>query len=205
MASKDNLCGHYEAREPEMIHITLFDAKPELFSKIARGAAAATSSMWKNVVDDEESFRAYPRYLLIEAGDAQSPLSDFDGAFVRMRGSYQTSNSGEREGLLKETQGIYAVFCYARDGLDDEFNRWYDQIHMPDAMALGIYMQGTRYKLSGKPGDPFVAPYLSIYETPDSPKQSFDRWLQYRTKWAKDPDWARLLGFIGSGGFARLA
>ncbi len=188
-----------------MIHVTLFDAKDDVFSRIKRGKTALTSSIWKNVVVDEESFRAYPRYLFVEEGGAQSPLTDFDGAFVRMRGGYQTSKSGAREGLLKKTNGIYAVFCYARDGLDDEFNSWYDNTHMPDAMALGVYSEATRYKLSGKPGDPFVAPYLSLYETPEDPKASFNRWLQFRSKWALDPDWGRLLGFIVSGGFARLA
>ncbi|MFN0044016.1 MAG: hypothetical protein ACKVSF_12470 [Alphaproteobacteria bacterium] len=186
-----------------MIHVTLFDAEQALVSKIAQDKTVPTTSMWKNVVDDEASFRAYPRFLYVEEGGAQSLLSKFDGAFVRMRGSYQTSKPGAREGLLKKTNGIYAVFCYARGGLDDEFNSWYDRIHMPAAMALGVYSEATRYRLSGRPGDPFVAPYLSIYETPDDPKASFNRWLQFRSKWAQDPDWGRLLGFIGSGGFAR--
>ena len=186
-----------------MVHITLFDAGSDVFAGTARNAVTPSSSMWKNVVDDEESFRAYPRYLLIEDG-TQSSLSIFEGAFVRMRGSYETSNCGQRAGVLDKTEGIYAVFCYARDGLDDEFNCWYDTIHMPDAMALGIYARGTRYRLATKPADPFVAPYLSIYETTDDPKSAFVRWLQFRTKWAQDRDWARLLGFIASGGFARM-
>jgi hypothetical protein len=184
-----------------MMHTILFDAPADVLRRVVR-SAGESPVLFRNVVADEESFRAYPRYLLVETS-APMPASHLEGALVRMRGGYAPVGLAEG-GLLASTRGIYAVFCYARDGLDDVFNRWYDERHMPEAMALGIYARGVRYRLATQPSDPFVAPYLSIYETESDPRSAYVRWLQFRTKWAQDPDWARLLGFILSGGYERI-
>jgi hypothetical protein len=50
----------------------------------------------------------------------------------------------------------------------DEFNRWYDEVHVPDVLAASGVVAAQRYKLAGRPskGEPTVE-YLAIYEFGD--------------------------------------
>ena len=46
---------------------------------------------------------------------------------------------------------------------EDEFNKWYNETHIPDIVGTGIYYTATRYENTDpKPGE---AKYLAIYET----------------------------------------
>jgi hypothetical protein len=35
----------------------------------------------------------------------------------------------------------------------DEFNRWYDEVHVPDVLAANGVVAAQRYKLAGRPHD----------------------------------------------------
>lgn len=47
----------------------------------------------------------------------------------------------------------------------DEFNHWYDEIHIPDILAGDHVVAAQRFRLTGRPskGEPTVE-YLAIYE-----------------------------------------
>ncbi|MEE9285038.1 MAG: DUF4286 family protein [Dehalococcoidia bacterium] len=46
---------------------------------------------------------------------------------------------------------------------EDEFNKWYNEIHIPDVVGTGFYYHATRFvNTNPKPGE---AKYLAIYET----------------------------------------
>jgi hypothetical protein len=46
---------------------------------------------------------------------------------------------------------------------DAEFNKWYNEVHIPDVLGTGSYYKATRYEnVDPKPGE---AKYLAIYET----------------------------------------
>lgn len=64
---------------------------------------------------------------------------------------------------------LFLVFTNAVAGRDDEFNRWYDEIHVPDILDLSGVVSAQRYSL--QPSErPKMAPnptahrYLTIYE-----------------------------------------
>jgi hypothetical protein len=48
------------------------------------------------------------------------------------------------------------------EGFEDEYNRWYNDIHLPEVLATEGFVAAQRFKLVGGPDAP--APYLAIYE-----------------------------------------
>ncbi|MBS45645.1 MAG: hypothetical protein CMH83_21225 [Nocardioides sp.] len=64
---------------------------------------------------------------------------------------------------------LMVVLSNAEPGRDEEFNRWYDEQHVPDTVQkLDSIVSGRRYRrldLQGAPSHPFR--YLAVYEIPD--------------------------------------
>ena len=71
--------------------------------------------------------------------------------------------------------GILFVMLSCQDqALEPEWDRWYDDIHIPDVTGLGFFPKGTRFrKASGNtPGD---ARSLTVYETERAdPQKAYD-------------------------------
>ena len=68
-------------------------------------------------------------------------------------------------------KAILNVFTNCPSEKEAEFNRWYDETHLPDILAIEGFVGARRYKLSGpgpqmvtRGGDPAVAQYLAVYE-----------------------------------------
>ena len=62
---------------------------------------------------------------------------------------------------------LLVVFSNAVDGQDEEFNRWYTEVHVPDVIKLGGATCGRRYRASGVPllaGIPEPGKYAAVYE-----------------------------------------
>jgi hypothetical protein len=53
------------------------------------------------------------------------------------------------------------VLANAADGRDEEFNRWYDEQHLGDVLALPGVLTGERFKIAG-PADKWS--YLTLYD-----------------------------------------
>ncbi len=54
-----------------------------------------------------------------------------------------------------------------------EFNRWYDQVHLPDILGAGVATHGLRYQnVDSQPGE---AAYLAIYEIEREDLDTVDR------------------------------
>jgi hypothetical protein len=51
----------------------------------------------------------------------------------------------------------------AAEGRDEEFNEWYDKVHIPDVLTVEGVLSATRYEVEGD--DP-AAPqrYMTVYE-----------------------------------------
>ena len=61
--------------------------------------------------------------------------------------------------------GKMLVFSNAAEGRDDEFNKWYDEVHKGDVLSLEPFKSAKRYVVSQVPGLPDPAHrYLAIYE-----------------------------------------
>jgi hypothetical protein len=52
--------------------------------------------------------------------------------------------------------------------VEDEYNDWYDNVHLKDVVAIPGITSATRFKLSGtqqsKTLDPSQQPYLAVYD-----------------------------------------
>ncbi|MER5756361.1 hypothetical protein [Streptomyces sp. NPDC002088] len=49
----------------------------------------------------------------------------------------------------------------------DEFNRWYDEVHLPEVVALDGFVSAVRYAPKEKGG-----PYITQYEIEGDPEQA---------------------------------
>ncbi len=59
------------------------------------------------------------------------------------------------------------VYTSPAEGRDDDFNAWYDGVHLPEFSALPGVISGRRFKVEGEG----PAPYASVYELSDHPDQ----------------------------------
>lgn len=57
---------------------------------------------------------------------------------------------------------LFVVFANPTAEHEAEFNRWYDEVHGPDALANGSFLALHRFRATG-PG-PRPAPYLALWE-----------------------------------------
>lgn len=57
---------------------------------------------------------------------------------------------------------VFVVFANPKAEHEAEFNRWYDEIHGPDALENGSFLAVHRFRAAG-PG-PRPAPYLALWE-----------------------------------------
>jgi hypothetical protein len=61
------------------------------------------------------------------------------------------------------TAYIQTVVSSPVPGREDEFNRWYDDIHLPEVLAVPGFLAGQRYALTGL-GASDQRRYLCVYE-----------------------------------------
>jgi len=65
-------------------------------------------------------------------------------------------------------QAVFLVFTHpASSDVEDEFNRWYDDVHLPEVSRVPGFVSARRFQLSPAQRSASVlprAPYLAIYE-----------------------------------------
>ena len=67
------------------------------------------------------------------------------------------------------------VYTNALEGKDEEFNRWYDQTHVPEILALTKSVAAQRFCLSDtQAGAEEPHRYLAIYEFEVDSKEAFE-------------------------------
>lgn len=71
------------------------------------------------------------------------------------------------------------VYTNALEGKDEDFNRWYDEIHVPEILKFTKSTAAQRFRLSKAqpedlPGDPEPFRYLAIYEFEVDSMEAFD-------------------------------
>jgi len=63
-------------------------------------------------------------------------------------------------------QSVLLVYTDVDPEHEEDFNRWYDQVHLPDLLTIEGFLAARRYKLSGpapRNQDP-PCRYLAVYE-----------------------------------------
>lgn len=68
---------------------------------------------------------------------------------------------------------LFLVFTNPTEGREDEYNQWYDEVHVPDVVAVPGVKSAQRYQLapSGSEGGdtPPTHRYLAVYEIDGDP------------------------------------
>lgn len=67
-------------------------------------------------------------------------------------------------------QSVLLVYTDVDANQEEAFNRWYDDIHVHDVIAVEGFLAGRRYKLSGPApqSQQPVSRYLALYELADT-------------------------------------
>jgi uncharacterized protein (TIGR02118 family) len=65
---------------------------------------------------------------------------------------------------------VFVVYTKPTPGKEEEFNRWYDEVHIPDVLRLPGFLSATRYRYEAVANtSESTHPYLALYtvETDD--------------------------------------
>jgi len=60
--------------------------------------------------------------------------------------------------------GQLIVFTNAADGRDDEFNEWYDSVHIPEVLALEPFKSAQRFRVADDQAFPQTHRYVALYQ-----------------------------------------
>jgi hypothetical protein len=126
--------------------------------------------------------RAMPAYRearakMRESEDRSTPLmqSRTVGVFKRLGGEFSAAN--------KPTLGILLVLSNCKDpAREEDFNRWYEEVHIPDILDAGGFHTAYRYESL----DPAAtkAKYMAIYETDNiDPANAREKHAEENTHW----------------------
>ena len=162
---------------------------PRIFHHAIRFANTDPSSSagqyiatYETDIDDVSKARPAHREAIAKLGgqeDRGTPLiqSVSTGIFKRLGGQFVAS--------IRPTRGILLVLTNCEEtAREEEFNRWYEDVHIPDILDTGAFHAAYRYE-SPEPEDAH-ARYLAIYET-DNPDPAKAR--EEITKFI--PDWQK--------------
>ena len=99
----------------------------------------------------------------------------FTAVFKRLGGEFAASR--------RPTLGILLVLSDCKDTADeDEFNRWYEDVHIPDILDTGAFHTAYRYQSLDLQAT--KAKYLAIYETDNTdPAKARDELGKVRADW----------------------
>ncbi len=56
------------------------------------------------------------------------------------------------------------IFSEPTEGQEDEYNRWYDAVHLPEVLSIPGFVSAQRFKLNSPMIGELPHKYLSIYE-----------------------------------------
>lgn len=68
-------------------------------------------------------------------------------------------------------RSIYVVLSNAVPGRENEYNEWYDNVHLPDAVAVPGVVSAERFRVTSRFGD-YPYDYLAIYDLGDQPEEA---------------------------------
>jgi len=94
-------------------------------------------------------------------------------------------------------RGLLVVMTRCKDpAREEEFNRWYDEVHVPDILGTGLYH--TAYRFTNATPRAGGGPYLALYETDRDPAEA-DRLLreEWRPRWQERGRYSPLLEITG--------
>jgi hypothetical protein len=72
--------------------------------------------------------------------------------------------------------GKMLVFTNPVEGREDEYNKWYDDVHLKDIVSIPSFRSGQRYRVAEVSGLPQSSPhrYLAVYDFDGSAQAAFE-------------------------------
>ena|SRR5687768_5409785 len=100
---------------------------------------------------------------------------------------------------MSEKRGPYWFMVkvdFSEPSLEAEFNRWYDEVHVPELLQLPGFVRAWRLQRTdegsslGDPGQTYIAVYEvehpKVFDHPRFPQASWDvKWGPYIKNWAR--------------------
>jgi hypothetical protein len=72
---------------------------------------------------------------------------------------------------MPDAKHVLVVFTESRPGQEDEFNRWYNEVHVKDLLAIDGIEAVQRFQLSDvNPAQPAPHRWLGVYEISADPQ-----------------------------------
>jgi len=99
------------------------------------------------------------RNLLLEEAVALDEMGLVEGIFERLGAR---PGAATRAGDLEAAGVLVVMVDNLEPARDADFNRWYDDVHVPDILSAGSFHWVTRYRAVGPAPE---AAYLAVYET----------------------------------------
>ena len=85
---------------------------------------------------------------------------------------------------------------------DEEFNRWYQEVHLPEVLDVPGFSAASRYKETGMNMTgrawPINFPYLALYELGDGTKEAFDNAMKELRRRISEGDRMEISDALGS-------
>ncbi len=105
----------------------------------------------------------------------------------RMMVGYFRRTGGEFRAKNRPMTGISMVCTNCKDPKrDEEFNRWYEDVHIPDVLNTGLFHAAYRYETAGYIEGTTGPKYLAIYETDAAdPAKASQELGKHIGEWAK--------------------
>ncbi|HLZ72873.1 MAG TPA: hypothetical protein VKV26_23460 [Dehalococcoidia bacterium] len=159
-ARRFKLSGPANPKEPDAQYLAIYEIDSETPEAVTNTALQEHDPKW----------RAAGR--MIDCIQASS-LTTF-----RQIGKHADSTNTAKAVFLVKT-------ACADPARDAEFNRWYDDVHIPDVTSVPGVIRAQRYKLAGQPSktEP-EAQYLAVYELDTDDTKTVSRAIG-----AKMPEW----------------
>ena len=122
---------------------------------------------------NEEYYKAKSLGRLHESLEVIHPGTSM---YRRIGPEFRTTAGRPVRGLL------FVITECSNPSQEDDFNQWYNEVHIPDILATGLYHTVYRYeKVRYKQGR---GRYLAMYETEQDPSEAFREILEeHRPRW----------------------
>jgi hypothetical protein len=74
---------------------------------------------------------------------------------------------------------LFVVFTKPVEGLEDEYNKWYDEVHIHDVVKVPGVVSAQRYDLAhpGPGGEQPTHRYMAIYEIEGDPANAMEEMM----------------------------
>jgi hypothetical protein len=112
----------------------------------------------------------YPGWLHPEVPDVES-----SGGGLPVVDLPSTAKVSFGANIGREAMGKMLVFSNPVEGRDDEYNKWYDEVHMKDLLGVSPFKSAERFRVAQVQGLPEGSHrYLAVYEFDGPPQTALD-------------------------------